>query len=294
MFQLFRNPSYRRTALQSWADWDVSQWIDVGRIPQTYTPRSYPLEKIFFSALPPSWHRFCVDSSARRQFIQFTVFEPIRLLVSQPARERWLEAILRAEFERGAASPQKANDLFAQVREPRLQGFIRDLGINFGLDIFSRLLYIALAGYGLSSGDFFPFGLAVLSPIPPSGPLRFLYVLVRFLIELPELLRHPPSGHPLSRLLLARLGALAIAPLRWVGNLFPLVEISAVYPRLAFLLMEHFISRATALIPILGGRGKLLEIWIFQLCFNLPLSLRYLIERLWIRRDQTAGRPDQD
>jgi hypothetical protein len=247
------------------------------------------LEKTFLSPLPPGWHRFLVDPAARRRFVERVFIQPVRLLASQSEREKWMQAILTAEFERGAAEPDKARDLLAQVREPRLQGFIRDLGLSFGLDVFSRLVYLSLAWYGLSSGDFLPFGIAVLSPIPPSGPLRFIYVLAALLLDLPRLLtRAWPPGHPRGRLLLARLAALLIAPLRWVGNLFPIVEISAVYPRLAFLLAEHFISRLAAAIPIFGGRGKLLEIWVFQVCFNLPLSLQYWIEQCISSHAKTA------
>jgi hypothetical protein len=277
--------AYRRTALAAWTGQDLPRWIAEGRLPPDASPHLYPLQKLFLASLPAPFQRLFNDPSARAKLARQVLFQPLSLLFSQAERERWLEGILLTEFERGAAEPQRAHDLLAQVHEPRLRGFIRDLGLSFGLDVFSRLVYLGLAWYGLSSGDYLPIGVALLSPIPPSGPLRFLYVLTRLILELPALLgRTLPSGHPRSRLLLARLGALLIAPLRFAGNLFPLVEISAVYPRLAFLLGEFFVSRLAAVVPVFGGRGKLLEIWVFQVCINLPLSLRRLLRRFLLQK----------
>jgi hypothetical protein len=275
---LFTSAVYRNAAVEAWRGRDLSEWVEQGRVPSGYQPRHYLLEKVFLSIWSPGFHRFWISPQARRQLISHLLLEPLHLLFSQAARETWLADNLRAACSRGAADPRRMETLLGQLHEERMRGFIRDLGFIFGLDIFSRLVYLALAAYGLHSGDYLPLGIAVLSPLPPSGPLRFLYVLVRLTAELPALLRTSPTpDHPRSRLPLARLAALVIAPLRWAGNLFPLVEISAVYPRLAFLLAEHLVSRAAAAIPIFGGPGKLLEIWIFQACFNLPLSLQHWI-----------------
>ena len=45
------------------------------------------------------------------------------------------------------------------------------------LEVLIPILYLK----GISTGDFWPLGLAALGPIPPSGPLRLLYVLAQSL-----------------------------------------------------------------------------------------------------------------
>lgn len=282
---LLAQPAYRRTAVAAWQRQDLPQWTAEGRVHPDHArwlavhPRAYAVEKLLPSAWPAALHRLVVDPLARRQAVERLLLQPLGLLFSQPARCRWLEGILQYQFERGIIPAEKAGALLGQISEPRMQGFIRDLGFTAGLDLISRLAYLALGLYGLSSGNFLPLGLALLAPIPPSGPLRFLYVLGRLLGELPAILLRKDPGHPPERLLLARLAALLVSPWRWAGNLFPLIEISAVYTRLAFVLAEYYAARLAGVVPIYGGQGKLLEYWVFQLCFNFPLSLHYLLIR---------------
>lgn len=291
---LLARPVYRRAALACWRERDLPAWLADERIPPARARRletslaSYAAEKLLLAPWPAGLHRLLVDPSARRALLQRRLLQPLSLLVSQPARLRWLEGILAEQRERGVIPPDKAHALLGQLNEPRMQGFIRDLGLATGLDIFSRLVYLVLGLYGLSTGDFLPLGLAALSPISPSGVLRFFYVLARLVIELPaNLLRRDP-GHSPWRLILARLVALLASPWRWFGNLFPLLEISAVYTRLAFVLAEYYAVRIADSVPIYGGPGKLLEYWVFQVSFNLPLSLHHELKR---RRERVSKPP---
>jgi hypothetical protein len=287
--RLWSSPAYRRLALSAWRERDLPIWTADGRIPSgrevglAKSTAAYQAEKYLFSWLPSTAHRFLIDPAARARSLDGWVGQPIRLLTRHDARVAWLEGILQEQYEREMFPPEKAAALSSQVREPHMQGFIRDLGFCAGLDIFSRVVYLGLAAYGLTSGNFIPLGLAVLAPIPPSGPLRVLYVLIRLLADLPALLRIrqlPLENHPAGRLLMARLGALFIAPWRWIGNLFPLLEISTVYTRLSFVLVTYYAARAAGVIPIFGGQGKLLEYAVFQLCYNLPLSLKHEMDLL--------------
>lgn len=276
---LVAQPVYRRAALACWRERDLPAWLAEERIPPVRARRleaslaAYAAEKLFMAPLPASLHRLLTDPAKRRDWIDHHLLRPFRLLVSQPARCRWLEGILAEQRERGVIPPEKERALLGQLSEPRMQGFIRDLGLAAGLDIFSRLVYAALGVYGLSTGNFLPLGLAALAPVSPSGVLRFFYALARLAAELPAILTRRDPGHPPGRLFLARLAALLASPWRWLGNLFPLFEISAVYTRLAFVLAEYYAARAAAAVPIYGGSGRLLEYWVFQACFNLPLSL---------------------
>jgi hypothetical protein len=279
------SPSYRRAALAAWRRRDLPDWLAGERIPFARARRleaslgAYAAEKLLLAPWPAALHRLLVDPSARLALAHRRLLQPLSLLLSQPARLRWLEGILHEQIARGVVPPEKAGALLGQVREPRLQGFIRDLGLSAGLDVFSRLAYLALGLYGLTTGDLLPLGLAALAPISPSGVLRFVYVLGRLLGELPAVLQRRDPGYAPGRLFLARLAALLVAPWRWIGNLFPLLEISTVYTRLAFVLAEYYAVRLADTVPVYGGPGKLLEFWVFQVFFNLPLSVQYELRR---------------
>jgi hypothetical protein len=285
LISIIRGSAYRETWLSLSQARDLAEWQAVGRIPADHFRRlrssmgAYLAEKLAFAWLPVGLHRFLVDPAAQRRFLDDKLLQPMRLLTLHSARTAWLESIIDFELERGVLTGERAAALSDQTRQPQMHGFIRDLGFTAGLDVFSRLVYLVLGLYAISTGDFLPLGLAALGPIPPSGPLRVIVLLGLLTGDLLKLLlrrRVPRAG----RLILARLGALLVAPWRGIGNLFPVMEMSAYYPRLSLLLADYLIEQAIDSIPVLGGRGKLLEYWAFQACYNLPMSFKHLAREL--------------
>jgi hypothetical protein len=106
--------------------------------------------------------------------------------------------------------------------------------------------------------------------------IRAGYVAAQLAWELPGIWRDRDR-----QLLVSRLLGLAVAPWRWIGNLFAPLEMFSSYPELSLLMAEHFVVRMVRVVPVLGGPGLLLEYWAFQAVYNLPLSLRHrLIGRL--------------
>jgi hypothetical protein len=156
---------------------------------------------------------------------------------------------------------------------------VRDLGFSLGLEVFSKLTYLALAVYGFSSGDFWLLGLALLGPVPPSGVVRLLYGLARLGWDFPRILHQKDR-----RGLAARGLGVAVAPWRFIGNLFAPLEMFFYYRRLSLLLADHFVSQMLGGVPVFGGEGKLLEYWAFQATFNLPFSLyrRFVKKMEWV------------
>jgi hypothetical protein len=283
---LARNSSYRKRAIDARRQVDLEDWQSVGRIQAGRVNRlagsipRYLVEKLILGWLPAGIHRLLVDPQAQRQFIQERLVLPFDLLFREPRRRGWLCAVIEKQHARGLVSREKADELCAQAGEPRLQGFLRDLGYSLVLEIFSKLVYLALAVYGLSSGDFWLLALALLGPIPPSGVMRGLYGLARLGWESPRIIRQK-DRRGLTSLCLG----LAVAPWRFVGNFFAPLEMLFYYRRLSLLLVDHFISQMVHGIPVFGGEGKLLEYWAFQASFNLPLSL---YRRLLENREETG------
>lgn len=285
--RLFTKQKYRTTVFQAWQSLELPYWLAEGRINAQHRQNLqdklglYILEKIFFGWLPISIHRLLTDRQKVKDWIDSLFFQPLRILLDRTARTAWLDTILAAQYQRGMIPPELYQIHRGQIREPRMQGYIRDLSLTASLDVFSRLVYLLLSVYGISTNDFLPLGLAILSPIPPSGPIRVLYLLVQLVLD-PG--RARLWGQPVLRVLQARIAALFIAPWRWIGNFSPLVEISAFYTRLSFLLSEYIISQAAEKIPVFGGQGKLLEYAVFQLFYNLPLSLRHEMRDRFIKK----------
>jgi hypothetical protein len=271
---LVRNPSYRKRAIDAGRCVDLEDWLTVGRISIDRVQRlrgssiSYLAEKFALGWLPARFHRLLVDPQARQRLVHERLLLPFDLFFRESKRREWVCSVVEKQCLRGLVSSEKAAELCAQVGEPRLQGFLRDLGFSLGLEFFSKLVYLSLAVYGFSSGDFLLFGLALLGPVPPSGVVRALYSLARLIWGLPGVIRQRDHRELASLCL-----GLAVAPWRFIGNLFAPLEMLFYYRRLSLLLADRFISQMVHGIPVFGGEGKLLEYWAFQLTFNLPLSL---------------------
>jgi len=184
--------------------------------------------------------------------------------------------LIEEQHIRGIITDQQAQQLGAQVAESHMQGFIRDLGLTLGVEIVAKLVYIALAIYGLSAQNLFPFVVAAFGPLPPSGILRAVYVSIQLLCDLPHILRDRDG-----KLLLVRVLGLVCAPWRAIGNLFAPIEMFAYYNDMSLLLADRFVSQMVDATPVFGGRGKLLEWWAFNLTYNLPLSLRRIVLMAW-------------
>jgi hypothetical protein len=138
--------------------------------------------------------------------------------------------------------------------------------------VFSRLFYILLAIYGAAMGSFWPLLVAMLGPVSPSGVIRFLYIGRQLVSESLHIWRERNL-----KLLAARLSGMLLAPWRFVGNFCVPVELFAYEPQVSLLVAEYLVYQLVRLIPVFGGRNKLLEYIAFQLTYNLPLSLRHTL-----------------
>jgi hypothetical protein len=229
----------------------------------------YLSDKLLFSWLPASAHRLLTDASFCARLVRAWLVLPFILMVNRMERERWLTELLQEQVENGVLVEDRIGPLKLQIGEPLMQRFVRDLGFTFGLEIFAKILYLGLAVYGLLHQNFLLFGAAVLSPIPPSGAVRAVYVFAQFVADLPRILKDRDK-----KLLFARWIGLAFAPWRGWGNLFAIFEMFTYYSEISLLLGNTVASRMVAFIPVLGGKGKLLEYWVFQAAYNIPLSFR--------------------
>jgi hypothetical protein len=270
--------SYFREHFQERKSGRLLYWSEMGRISLTrferlvHSDALYVFDLLALSWMPASFHRLLSDGSALKGLLASLTTHPIRLLLDPGYRRGWLLEIIHQQEDRGILQVEERAHFEAQIAEGRVQGFVRDLGFTVGLEVLAKPLYALLAAYGFSSGNFLPFFLAALGPIPPSGVARTLYVLVQLCLDLPGTLRRGDRD-----LLLARALALGVAPWRVLGNVFALVEMFAYYPRLSLVLADYYIARMIAVIPVLGGRGLLLEYLAFRVIFGLPLYLSQML-----------------
>jgi len=279
--RILRNPAYLKEVIEVQKASDILEWNDGQRITTERatvlvrsTPR-YLLEKSILGWQPKSIHRLATDAQACRKLVDHLVINPIRLCVNRRYREAWLLDIIEQQAEKGVVATEQVETLREQVGEARMQGFMRDLGVAAGLETASKLLYVALVAYGLSAKDFLPLAVALLGPISPSGIARAAYVLAQLARNLPHIVKNKDR-----KLLLTRALGTISAPWRVVGNAFAPLEMFAYYNDMSLLLCDYYVSKMVNAIPVFGGEGKLLEHWVFQASYNLPISAKRAVSEI--------------
>jgi hypothetical protein len=274
---LCTHADYLRETIEAQKACDLLEWegeritAERARALAASTSR-YLIDKLALSWLPQCIHRLVTDAGARKQLMRTLVVHPICLCVNRAYREEWLTHLIKQQCQKGMITAWQAEQLCAQAGEQRMQGFIRDFGLTIGLEVISKAIYVVLAAHGVSSGDFLPFAIAALGPIPPSGIVRTMYVLAQLAHDLPHIVKRRDG-----RLLLTRVLGVVSAPWRMIGNMFAPLEMFAYYNDMSLLLGDHFAFTMVDAVPVLGGRGKLLEYWTFTLAYNLPLSIKRAI-----------------
>lgn len=272
--QLLGDPVYRRGALTGWHAARLLDWWCAGSLSPaslaalSAVPGWFLLLWLALGWLPDGLRRLLLDPAARREWLRRTLLHPWQLMTNPAYRAEWLANQLQAGAARRRIAPDVLQALQEQTRDPRLHNFVRDLGLTLALDLFARLLYLGLALYAAASGNFLPLLVAALGPLSPSGLVRVVYLSVGLLTQLAR-----RSGRLPRRQFAARLVAIGLAPWRVLGNLASPVELFVVFPTLSLALAESTIASLVKRLPVLGGRGRVLEYWAFQALYNLPLSI---------------------
>lgn len=273
--QFLTQPDYRQKVYRVYRARALLRWVDDGRVPLAHAaalrqslPR-YWLEALSLGWWPRGAHRLVVDAAARRQWLITHLIMPARYIFWSKHRIAWLIALIQHESEQGLFPPEKTSRLLEQMAAPRMAEFSRDLVLTVALEFWAKLFYALLAVYGATEANWLPFVLALLGPISPSGVVRVAYLLGQVGYDLPHII-----GQRDGRLLLARLSGLCVAPWRVLGNFCVPLEIAIYYPEMALCLSSYLVTQLAKPIPVLGGRGSLLEYSLFMWVSNLPVALQ--------------------
>ncbi|MBU1693919.1 MAG: hypothetical protein KKC51_08130 [Verrucomicrobia bacterium] len=168
----------------------------------------------------------------------------------------------------GMLTPEDAERIRGQVHNPMLQTYLTCLAVHLAMLPLTNLTVLAGAVWyswtrdlSLTEGArLAALGLAffAVAPMSPGSLMRGLFVL----------------GVVLRRRSIKGLRiALAFSFWRYIGYMaFPLQMVSA-FPALARYLAARWATHAVRLVPVFGKPGGLLEHRMFDLTFNVPLTL---------------------
>ena len=277
---VFTKWNYFRRALRAKQAHALIDWHRDGRVKQEKAlklvdqPFRFWTQKFLLSWMPPNWHHFFTDGKYAWDSIKFTVTYPVRFYRDSQFREDWLMQNVNAGLEEGMLNEQEAEYIKKNIKDPFIQKYLKCVAVHVATLPITQVISVIAAAYAMIRfGSTWQEGLKwagiVLAafqatPISPGSLVRGFYVLYLMIKE-----------RDFKNYWIAAM----ISFWHYVGYLgFP-IQMVAKFPALSRLMAGRWATSIVHIIPVFGERGALLEHWVFDMFFNVPISVRRKFKR---------------
>lgn len=277
---IFIEPGYFPRTVRAKQAHRLIDWYRDGRVieQKTYklldTPFRFWIQRFLIGWLPPKWHRFFTDRKYAWDSIKYTITYPIRFYRDAEFRETWLLQQVDAGHEEGMLNEQEAKHIRENVKDPFIQKYLKCVAVHVATLPITQVVSVIVAIYSMIRfGKTWSEGLLIAgailaafqaTPISPGSLTRGIYVLYLMIKE-----------RNIKNYWIAAM----ISFWHYIGYLgFP-IQMVAKFPALSRLMAGRWATNIVHIIPVFGERGALLEHWIFDLFFNVPISIRRLFRK---------------
>jgi len=194
-------------------------------------------------------------------------------------REKWLTDQVESSYAEGMLTEEEREKVLRSVKDPFIQKYLKCVAVHVCTLPVTQVVSLAVAiwvfvYYGQSWEESAAYALGVLAafqvmPMSPGSLVRGSYVVYLMIRE---------------RNVRNYWVAALVSFWKYIGYFgFP-IQMVKTYPDLARLMAGRYATAVVSIIPVFGEKGALLEHWIFDLFFNVPLSLT----RKWKQRREQA------
>jgi len=285
--KLWGNGRYRAhigLMLRSWTHFAASfrsrmaetliKWYRTGRVsekralgllahPWLFVPQRYTL-----GFIPAKWHRRIAEPIFLWEGIRDGVVYGWRFYRNPEFREKWLTDQITVARDEGMLSAEEEQQALESAKDPFIAKYLFCVAVHI-MTIPVTQIVAAIVGWwlakehgtdGVESAAIFG-GVMVLFqviPISPGSIIRGLFVVYLMITE-----RNWRDYKV----------ACMISFWKYIGYLgFP-IQMATQFPVLARLTAGRWAANMVGFIPVFGEKGALLEHWVFDLFFNVPVSL---------------------
>jgi hypothetical protein len=286
--RLLTSFGYVRRALRARMAEKLARWHRAGRLGAEQAERLLGRPVRFaghtlLSVLPGKLHRLLTDRRYAADVARYVFVRPVRLYFRPEAREQWLREMVAEGLDNGMLSREDAGRIERRMKEPYIQKYLKSLAVHVcTLPVTQVVSVIVALWYKIATG--LPWGEAwdemllilaafQLTPVSPGSLVRGLYVVYLVVRE-----RNVRDYNI----------AVFLGFFKYVGYLAFPIQMTYRYPALARFMAGHWATGAVHVVPVFGERGGLLEHAVFDLFYNLPLSLR---RRMRLRAERRRLRP---
>jgi len=225
------------------------------------------------SILPAGLHRMLTDGKYAREKLHYIFVRPIKLYFNAELREEWLREMVKSGRKNHMVTDEDAEIILSRIKEPFIQKYLKSLAVHVCTLPVTQIVSVSIAAIYYfthpQDANAWAVGLGIIAlfqvtPISPGSLCRGLYVLYLVIRE-----RNFKDYNI----------AVFLGFFKYVGYLAFPIQMAYRYPVLARFMAGHWATGAVHIVPVFGERGALLEHGIFNLFYNLPLTLRRRMAR---------------
>ncbi|MFP4104744.1 MAG: hypothetical protein ACLFVU_01540 [Phycisphaerae bacterium] len=269
-----RDDDYRRRALhghmlETLIGWHRDGRVSEGKVRQIQASPAWMILHVPMSILPVGLHRFMTDGQFFREKLSFIFVRPVRLYFNAEAREQWLLEMLETGRKNGMLSKEDDEQIRSRLKEPFIQKYLKSLAVHVCTLPITQIVSVTIAiyvawRYGSTTAEAWAYAVGILAlfqvtPISPGSFARGSYVV--YLVIRDRNLRDYNI-------------AVVLGFFKYVGYLAFPIQMAYRYPALARFMAGHWATGAVHIIPVFGESGALPEHSVFDVFYNLPLTLR--------------------
>jgi hypothetical protein len=251
-------------------------------------PGRFWIERFVLGWLPKSLHRLAADPLLLYRKVRDEVRFAWDLATKAEARVAWLLEQVEAARDEGMMNAEEEARIRASIQDPFIQTYLKCVAVHFCLAPTTHVVSGLVAAWyyffvapnwqeGLAKGAAILAAFQVI-PISPGSAARGCYVIYRMVRD-----------RNFKDYWIA--GLLSIW--HYVGYLSFPIQMVARFPGLAVFLGGSWATKAARVVPVFGEKGALLEHFVFDLFFNVPLSVKRTLAG-WLTRKARSRAPGRD
>jgi hypothetical protein len=273
--QLLSSGTYFRRSARARQAERLINWYRTGRVSEQRAvslldrPVTFWMQRFLLGWLPAKPHRFLTEWAFARDAIKHAVTYPIRFYRDAEFRVQWLTDTVQAGREEGMLTEQEHERILSTVGDPFIKRYLQCFGVHLltlpvtQIVAFIVGLYVArikgenwIQDSAIVGGVMFVFQIVPISPGSLVRGLYTVYVMIR------------------ERDWRDYKAAIMLSFWKYIGYLAFPIQMVAKFPDLSRFMAGHRAAHMVHIVPVFGERGALLEHWVFDFLFNLPISLR--------------------
>ena len=271
---MLRSLSHARTSIRARMAETLISWHRSGRVGERRAlalldrPFLFWLQRFTIGFLPAKWHRSIAEPSFLWGVVRDGVAYAWRFYRDSDFREAWLAEQVRAGREEGMLTADEEKEVLDTIKDPYIKKYLLCLALHICTLPITQVVSLSVAiwvmiVYGRTWAESVGYALAVLgifqvTPISPGSIARGL-IVVFFMVK--------------ERNLRNYWVAAMLSFWKYLGYFgFP-IQMVHEYPILARLMAGRWAASLVRIVPVFGEKGALLEHWVFDLFFNVPVTI---------------------